>query len=176
MRKLIFFDRDGTLIIDKIYLNDPKGIEYLPGVFEGLKKLRDHGFSFVVVTNQSGIARGLVSIENLNQIHHNIRQDMALHGIDILNFYYAPYSVSSNHWMRKPNPGMIELGIKDYRGDRKKSWMVGDRLTDIQAGQKSQLRTAFLFGTEGAPQDSQNKPDILASSFGELCDQIIVQT
>ena len=65
-KKAIFFDRDGTLIVDKVYLNDPAAIEYLPGVFEALRFLRDAGFIFFVATNQSGVPRGLVQIKNLN--------------------------------------------------------------------------------------------------------------
>ncbi len=174
MRKIIFFDRDGTLIIDKIYLNDPEGIEYLPGVFDGLKKLKSQGYSFIIVTNQSGVARNLVTIENLEKIHQNMKRDFAEHDIEILAFYYAPYSVESNHWMRKPNPGMIELGLKEFDGDRNQSWMVGDRMTDIEAGLKSQLRTAFINGTE-SPSTSVFKPLVVSSDFKTLCDQIIVQ-
>ena len=82
MSKTIFFDRDGTLIIDRIYLNDPEQITYLDGVFEALQLLRDHGYQFVIVTNQSGVPRGLVTIENLNEIHRRITTQFANHGVN----------------------------------------------------------------------------------------------
>ena len=100
--KTVFFDRDGTLIIDKVYLNDPDAIEYLPGAFEALRRIRDAGFQMIIVTNQSGIARGLVTLKNLDEIHRRIGDEFARHGVFFKGFYYATYSVESNHFMRKP--------------------------------------------------------------------------
>ena len=173
MKKAVFFDRDGTLIIDKIYLNDPDAIEYLPGVFEGMKLLRDAGFEFVVVTNQSGVPRGLVQIENLDQIHKNIRNEMSKHGIDILNFYYAPHLVESNHHTRKPNPGMLEMGVQDFNIDPKQSWMIGDRMTDVEAGHRAGMKSIFIHGTE-EPSESKFAPaEFEAQNFLELCHFIL---
>lgn len=169
MRKVVFFDRDGTLILDRVYLNDPDDIVYLPGVMEGLRLLRDQGFEFIIVTNQSGVASGKVQLENLHEIHRRVRAELARHGIDVLNFYFAPFSVSSNHPMRKPNPGMLELGVLEYGVDRTSSWMVGDRMTDVEAGHRAQMRSIFLHGTE-EPVDGN--PDFIASSFMELCEFI----
>jgi len=107
MHKAIFFDRDGTLIVDKVYLNDVAQIEYLPGVFTALKRLQEAGFIFVIVTNQSGVARGIVSLSNLELIHQKIAADFAKNGIRFSGFYFAPHSVESNHHTRKPNPGML---------------------------------------------------------------------
>ena len=148
MEKAIFFDRDGTLIIDKIYLNDPDGIEYLPDAVEALQRLRDANFMFFVVTNQSGVARGIVSIENLEEIHHRMRQFFAAHGIAFSGFYYAPYSVESNHFMRKPNPGMILTAAEEHGIDLQKSWIIGDRTSDVEAGRRAGLRTVLLNGVE----------------------------
>lgn len=173
MRKVVFFDRDGTLIIDKIYLNDPDAIEYLPGVFEGMRKLRDKGFEFIVVTNQSGVPRGLVQLENLHQIHKNIRADMAREGIDILGFYFAPFSVESNHHFRKPNPGMLEAGSKDFNVDAKVSWMIGDRMTDVEAGHRANMKSIFIEGTEDPSESEFAPPEFIAKDFLELCDFII---
>jgi D-glycero-D-manno-heptose 1,7-bisphosphate phosphatase len=144
MRKAIILDRDGTFIIDKIYLNDAREIEYLPGCFEGLRRMRDLGFVFAVATNQSGIARGLVDIRNLYAIHERIRGDMAAQGIDFLGFYYAPYSVESNHYLRKPNPGMLETAAREHGLDLSQSWMIGDRDTDVLAGRAAGCRTILL--------------------------------
>ncbi len=175
MRKVVFFDRDGTLIYDKIYLNDPQQIEYLPGVNEGLRLLRDQGFEFVVVTNQSGVPRGLVDVENLNEIHRIIRSDFAAAGIDILGFYYAPFLVESGHPMRKPGPGMLEAGIKDFNIDRQTSWMVGDRMTDVEAGHRAQVKSVFLHGTED-PENSEFAPaEYYSHTFLDLSQYICEQ-
>lgn len=159
--KAVFLDRDGTLIIDAIYLNDPKKIQYLEGVFEGLKQIQDKGFKLLIVTNQSGVARGIVQIENLDKIHQTMRDDFAKHGVEISYFYYAPYSVESNHWMRKPNPGMLEAGVKDFDLDPTQCWMVGDRSSDIAAGNKMGIRSIFLTGTE----EPRPEYEFVASDF-----------
>ncbi len=87
----VFFDRDNTLIVDKIYLNDVTQVQYLPHVFNSLKRIRDAGYTIIVVTNQSGVAKGLVHLKNLHLIHQKIRADFAKNGIDIKGFYYAPF-------------------------------------------------------------------------------------
>ncbi len=172
-RKAIFLDRDGTIIIDKIYLNDPSKIEYLPGVFEALKELRDHGFYFVIVTNQSGVPRGLVDIKNLHRIHEIIAEDFAKHNIEFLQFYYAPYLVESNHPFRKPNPGMIEQAVKDYRLTTEGSWMIGDRMTDVESGHRAGCKSILLTGVE-TPEDSDfDPPEAFVNSLTAAKDIIL---
>ena len=175
MRKMVFLDRDGTIIVDEIYLNNPDEICYLPGVFEGCRKLRDQGFEFAIATNQSGIPRGKVQISQIREIHRRIKNEFARHGVEILSFYYAPFMPDSNHFMRKPNPGMIEEGLSDFNADRKSSWMAGDRLTDIIAGQRAGLRTVFLEGTEKIDRSpkAQYKPHFIAQNFLELTEFIL---
>ena len=176
MRNVIFFDRDGTLIEDKIYLNDPEQVVYLPGVFEGLKKLRDFGYEFIIVTNQSGVPRGLVDHDNLMQIHKNIRTDFAKDGIDILNFYHAPFLVESNHHWRKPNPGMLEAGIKDFDVNISTAWMIGDRMTDVEAGHRAGMKSIFMHGTEEPKTDLYKEAEFNAQNFTEVSQFIIENT
>lgn len=156
MKKTVFLDRDGTLIIDKVYLNDPDQIEYLPDVFEALVLLRDAGFQFIIVTNQSGVPRGLVTIENLDETHRRIRTEFGRHGVEFVGVYYAPYSVESEHPMRKPKPGMLLQGAKEHRADLAKSWMIGDRVSDVIAGARAGCKTVLLVGTEAV---AENAPD-----------------
>jgi D-glycero-D-manno-heptose 1,7-bisphosphate phosphatase len=162
LRKAIFLDRDGTLIIDKIYLNNPDKIEYLPHVFEALKKLAKAGYIFIVVTNQSGVARGLVQIENIEEIHRRISHAFELQGVSFAGYYYAPFSVESNHWMRKPNPGMLEKAASDHQIDLKQSWMIGDRMSDIVAGHAAGCRSILLPGedTSSAAGPLSVSPDL----------------
>ncbi|MBX9769677.1 MAG: HAD family hydrolase [Bdellovibrionales bacterium] len=171
MRKAIFFDRDGTLIQDKIYLNDPDNIEYLPGVVEALKTLRDLGFLFIVVTNQSGMAKGIVQIENLNKIHQKMTAFFASHGLDVSRYYYAPYNTDTNHRMRKPNPGMLETAKNDHNLDLRESWMIGDRWSDIAAGQTLGLKTIFLLGSED-PKSLKVTPNAIVSNLKDVADHI----
>ena len=155
--KTIFFDRDGTLIYDKVYLNDPDQIEYLPGAFEALKQLRDGGFQFVIVTNQSGIARGLVTLEKLSEIHARMRAEFLRHGLQFAGIYFSPHAADSNHPSRKPNPGML-LTARDELGlDLSRSWMIGDRMGDVEAGHRAGCKTVLLAGAE-VPSDSSFAP------------------
>lgn len=163
-KKAVILDRDGTLIIDKVYLNDPDQIEYLPHVFDALRLLRDDGFQFFVATNQSGIARRLVTIANLDEIHRRMRDRFAQHGIDLRAFYYAPHSVESNHPMRKPNPGMLLEVARDFGVDLSRSWMIGDRLSDVVAGKRAACRTILLAGTE-SPGAKGPHPDFIADDL-----------
>ncbi len=159
MQKAIFFDRDGTLIIDKVYLNDPEQVEYLPGVFTALKRLRDAGYIFVVVTNQSGVARGIVDLKNIELIHQKLKNDFAKNEIDFAGFYFAPHSVESNHHTRKPNPGMLEMASKDHNIDLSKSWIIGDRMTDVEAGRRAGTKSILLAGVDHPDKSQFEKPD-----------------
>ncbi len=156
--KAIFLDRDGTIIVDKIYLNDPDQIVYLPNAFEGLKLFKELGFRFFVATNQSGIPRGRVTLENLNEIHRRIGAECEKHGIKIEKFYYAPYMTDSGHYMRKPNPGMLEEGSKEFGIDLKESWMIGDKMIDVEAGHKAGARSILLTTNNEDPSISNFAP------------------
>ena len=158
--KAIFLERDGTLIEDQHYLNDPEQISYLPGVVQGLRQLRDVGFLLIVVTNQSGLARGLVRIQKLHEIHRCIRDFFARHGVDIKAFYWAPYLPESNHFCRKPNPGMLFQAAKDFQIDLRQSWMIGDQITDWQAGNQAGCRSLLLEGPRlrSLPETTQVPP------------------
>jgi D-glycero-D-manno-heptose 1,7-bisphosphate phosphatase len=171
MRKAVFLDRDGTIIIDKIYLNSVSEIEYLPKAIEGMKRMRDLGFEFVIATNQSGIARGLVDIKNLYAIHEKIREDLSKHGLDILGFYYAPYAVETNHYLRKPNPGMLLTAAKEHGIDLTKSWMIGDRTSDVDAGHNAGTR-AILLVPEGANEKHDDEPEAYCHDLVEAADVI----
>lgn len=154
----VILDRDGTLIVDRIYLNDPDQIQYLPGVFSALRLLRDHGFLFSVATNQSGVPRGLVDVRNLNEIHRRIRAKFASEGVDILSFHSAPYMTDNDHILRKPNPGMLLEAASWYDYDLSRSWMVGDRMTDVEAGHRAGMRSALLGASDNPTAWPQFQP------------------
>ncbi len=171
--KAVFLDRDGTLIEDKIYLNDPDQVVYLPGVFEALRLLRDQGFIFLIATNQSGVARGIVDIKNLYEIHRRIRARFAQEGVDLLSFYYAPYMTHTDHPQRKPNPGMLLRGALDHNVDLSQSWMVGDRMIDVEAGHRAGCRSVLLAGRESPEDSSYSPPEIWTSSLLEAAPKML---
>lgn len=153
----VILDRDGTLIVDLVYLNDPDKIEYLPGVFEALRLFRDHGFKLIVATNQSGVPRGLVDVQNLDEIHRRIRAKFASEGVDLLTFHSAPFMTNYNHPLRKPNPGMLLEAARQNNINLSSSWMIGDRMTDVEAGHRAGARSA-LIGVADPPEASEFAP------------------
>lgn len=169
-RPAVFLDRDGTLIVDLVYLNEPDRIEFLPGVFVAMRLLRDHGFVFCVTTNQSGVPRGLVDVRNLDEIHRRMQARLAGEGIDILSFHSAPYMTDFDHPLRKPNPGMLLEAGAWHRLDLAKSWMIGDRMTDVEAGHRAGALSA-LIGTADSPVHATfappeiHAPNLLTAAF-----------
>ena len=141
MKKAIFLDRDGTINVEKDYLHRIEDFVLEKGVIEGLKILRDLGYIFVVVTNQSGIARGYYSEEDVILLNKQINEILRKDGINIEKFYYCPhhpekgvgkYKVKCS--CRKPETGMLDEAVKDFDIDRAHSYMIGDNISDIKAG------------------------------------------
>jgi len=174
--RAVILDRDGTLIVDLVYLNDPNKIVYLPGVFEALRLFRDAGFLLFVATNQSGVPRGLVDVRNLDEIHRRVQAQFAGEGTDILSFHSAPYMTTVDHPMRKPNPGMLLEVATRYNIDVTESWMIGDRMTDVEAGHRAGMRSA-LIGTSEAPEDfaSFAPPEVHAMNLLLAAQEIVAR-
>lgn len=171
-KKLIIFDRDGTLIEDKVYLNDPSQIVFLPNIEKALRKFRDAGFEFVVATNQSGVPRGLVDLKNLYEIHRRIKAHFSSWGVEILNFYYAPFMTDSGNFYRKPHPGMLFEALRDYKAEAEKSWMIGDKMLDVEAGHRAGMRSA-LYGPFPIELENFDPPDVVSSDWLALAEMIL---
>jgi D,D-heptose 1,7-bisphosphate phosphatase len=146
--RAVFLDRDQTIIEDPGYISDPSLVKVLPGVDLAIKSLRQGGYLAVVVTNQSGIARGLLTVDMLDKIHGEMRRQLAAGGAHLDAVYYCPfhpegtvepYAVDSD--LRKPSPGMLLKAAGDLDIDLSGSWMVGDGARDIEAGQRAGCRT-----------------------------------
>ncbi|HUU23640.1 MAG TPA: D-glycero-beta-D-manno-heptose 1,7-bisphosphate 7-phosphatase [Phycisphaerae bacterium] len=146
--KAVFLDRDNTLIEDPGYLSDPSAVKLLPGVELALKSLVQAGYKLAVVTNQSGIARGLLTEEALEKIHAEMRRQLSEKDAHLDAIYYCPhhpegtiegYAIESE--LRKPKPGMLLQAAKELDLDLSQSWMVGDSPRDIEAGQRAGCRT-----------------------------------
>ena len=169
--KAVFLDRDGTIIKDKAYLNKASEVEYLPNAMEGLQLWSQAGFLLIVATNQSGVAQGLIQLEQLEAIHGRMRCDCASQGVDIVHFYYAPYLADSGHPCRKPGAGMLLQAALDFQLDLKKSWMIGDRQTDVQAGIAAGTQTVFITGTSPLPDKYQ--PTYVADHLKEAAEKTL---
>jgi len=146
--KAIFLDRDNTLIEDPGYLADPQAVKLLPGVELALKSMAQAGFKLIVVTNQSGIARGMLTQETLGKIHAEMRRQLAEHDAHVDGIYYCPFhpegtvpEFAKDSDLRKPRPGMLFWAAKEHDIDLTVSWLVGDSARDIEAGQRAGCRT-----------------------------------
>lgn len=170
----VFFDRDGTLIEDKVYLNDPENIVYLPGVFLALHRLFHAGFQLVIVSNQSGVAKGLVTLPNLQEIHNRIRGEFSKHGVSFANIYFSVHASGSDHPSRKPNPGMLLDADLDFGVDFSRSWMVGDRMLDVEAGHRAKCRS-ILLGKKENPTDFKDwsPPEFIAGDLEKAAQFIL---
>ncbi len=150
----VFLDRDGVLTKEKGYVVSPEDMEIFPYARECVRRIREKGFIAIVVTNQGGIAKGLFTEETLGEMNDRlIRQT----GVDAV--YYCPHhpegcmeGYAGICTCRKPSMGMLEAARKDFTVDMDKSWMVGDRASDILTGKNAGIRTILLesgYGTAG---------------------------
>jgi D-glycero-D-manno-heptose 1,7-bisphosphate phosphatase len=149
--RAVFLDRDGTLIEDMEWAARPEQIRILGGVARGLARLAAAGYKLVVVTNQSGIARGLLTEEDLNLFHQTLDEQLDLLGARVDVYYTCPHYPDPSQARRqelaiecdcrKPKPGLLLQAAKDLDLDLPNSWMVGDMWRDIQAGKAAGVRT-----------------------------------
>ncbi len=154
MRKAVFLDRDGCIIEDKDFLTDPSEIRMLPGVAEGLRRLERAGFLLLIVSNQSGVARGYLDETRLEEIHERLTEMLLEQGVRVAGIYYCPhlpegtvarYAIECD--CRKPKPGMLLEAAKEHDVDLSVSYMVGDMLRDVEAGAAAGCR-GILIGEE----------------------------
>ena len=153
MDKIVFLDRDGTINEEVEYLYRHSDLVLLPGVAEELKRLKDHGFKLVVVTNQAGVARGYYKEEDVISLHQYLNSLLSEKGAEIDHFFYCPhhpvhgigeYKKECN--CRKPETGMFEMAEGFFQVDKAHSYMIGDKILDTEAGRRYGVK-GILVGT-----------------------------
>lgn len=152
--RAVFLDRDGTLIFDPGYLADPAGVRLLPGVPEALRRLRAAGFLLVIVSNQSGIARGLYTADDLVRVDQRVKEVIAAENIVFDMVKYCPHGPEAGCACRKPAPGMLREAAAELGVSLADSVMVGDKVADVLAGLAAGCRRNFLL----APHPPANLP------------------
>jgi D-sedoheptulose 7-phosphate isomerase len=135
-RKAVFIDRDDTIAKDVPYCSKPEDLKLFPGVGKAIKKLNDAGFLVVLVTNQSGIARGYFNEDMLVNIHAKLERDLEEDGAKLDAIYYCPHHPDEKCSCRKPATGMIERAVKDLGIDLRSSYVIGDGNGDIEMGER----------------------------------------
>ena len=144
MRPALFCDRDGTLIVDQHYPKDPSRVALLPGVPEALRELQTAGFLLVLVSNQSGVARGLLTRAEAAAVHKEFVRQLSVYGVCLDACYYCFHGPADACACRKPQPGMLLQAAHEHPIALSKSWMVGDKHSDMQAAYSAGvMRLAF---------------------------------
>jgi D-glycero-D-manno-heptose 1,7-bisphosphate phosphatase len=144
MKKALFLDRDNTLIVDKVYLADPAGVEILPGVRDGLQRALDLGYQLFLFTNQSGIGRGYHSLEDTHRVNVRMEELIGLPRPLFVEIGIAPESPDQPSLYRKPSPRFIQEMIAKHALDPAGCIMVGDRESDIEAGVNAGIAGAAI--------------------------------
>nr|AHZ45560.1 histidinol phosphatase-related protein [uncultured bacterium] len=172
MRPAIFLDRDGTLIEDVDYLSALDQMILFPWTVDALRLLSRAGFLIVVVTNQSAVARGMVTEDFIHETHAELNERLARGGTHIDAFYFCPYHPEAplahyrrNARCRKPEPGMIEDAARDLTIDLTRSWMVGDRWIDVATGRGAGVRAVLVKSGHAARTREAATPGIEADAI-----------
>ncbi len=179
MNKAIFTDKDGTLIKNVPYNVDPSFIELQPFAGEALKQLQDEGYQIIVISNQSGVARGLFDEEKLRDVQEELARQLASCGVELKDFYYCPHLPEGkgpierycfNCTCRKPKPGLLLKAATAHSIDLEQSWMIGDILNDTEAGNRAGCKT-MLFDNGGETEwelNEERMPNKIAKSMEEI--------
>jgi len=171
-RRAVFIDRDGTIIVEKVYLSDPDGVEVIPGAIDAMKALRNAGFAIVVVTNQAGIGRGLYTVDDYHAVAARVTEKLAARGLDVAGTYFCPHHPDATGPCdcRKPGTGMYRKAAEDHDLALADSFYVGDKVSDVLAaheleGQGVLVRTGYGNEHEAdAPDDVWVVDDLAAAA------------
>jgi D-glycero-D-manno-heptose 1,7-bisphosphate phosphatase len=161
-RPAVFLDRDGTVIEQVHYLSKPEQVKLLPDSGEAIKQLRKAGFACILVTNQAAVGHGLLTEENLREIHQVLIDQLAQQGAELDGFYYCTKTSSLKdrtvveYYDRKPGPGMLFKAAMELQLDLKRSWMIGDMISDLLAGYHANCNGLIRVATGPELKESEN--------------------
>ena len=174
MKRAAFLDRDGTLNVQPPphqYVTDVRDLELIPGAIEGAAQLAAAGYLLAVVSNQRGLARGLLDEAVLGSIEGVIQEELAAHGARIEAFRYCPHDLDTGCDCRKPRPGMLLELAEELGVDLGSSWMIGDSGTDVEAGALVCCRTALIGDDAG-----DLRPDVTAPSLATVAPLVLARS
>ena len=181
MRPAVFLDRDGTIIVSIHYLADPELVRLIDGAARAIRALRSAGYALVVVSNQSAVGRGMLSVERLFEVHDAMCRRLAEKGASLDGFYFCAAVPASDdrtaieHPDRKPGPGMLLRASIDLDLDLSRSWMIGDMVSDVLAGRNAGCMGSILVRSGlGLPEDLGGLADVpIAADIMEAVDMIL---
>jgi D,D-heptose 1,7-bisphosphate phosphatase len=174
MNRAVFLDRDGTIAKDVHYCSRVEDFQLLPTVPEAVRLLNESGFKVIVVTNQSGIARGYFTEETLAQIHQKMKNELALYGAQIDAIYYCPHHPDDGCECRKPKPKLILQAAEEHQISLNLSYVVGDMEQDVEAGKAAGCNTV-LITVDAHPTQNDQLPDKITQNLLEAAKWIVEQ-
>lgn len=171
--KAAFIDRDGVINEERNYVHRISDFVLLPGVVEGLSLLRKAGYRLIVVTNQAGIARGYYGQAEMDRLHDHLRELLAEQGVSLDAIYFCPHhpqgsvgSLAIECDCRKPSPGLLLKAAKDFDLNLATSVLIGDKLSDIQAGKRARVgRTAIVESGHKVGRTARLEADVVAADL-----------
>jgi D-glycero-D-manno-heptose 1,7-bisphosphate phosphatase len=159
--RAVFLDRDGVLIEDKHYLHRVEEVVFTPGMISGLKRLAAAGFQLIIVTNQSGVGRGYFTMADVEKVHAHITAEFQKHGVTVQKIYVAPEAPDQPSRGRKPSPQFLFDARDEFGIDLASSFIVGDKLIDLECGWNAGVRKSILVRTGyGQKTEQRNVAEI----------------
>lgn len=164
MHPAIFLDRDGTIIEDRNYLSHPEQVVIFPGAAPALRDLQAAGFKLFIVSNQSGVGRGYFSIADVEKVNDHICQEFGRNGVKFEKIYIAPEAPDAPSRGRKPSPQFLFDARDEFGINLAVSYMIGDKMIDLQCGWNARLRKSILVRTGyGAQVERDGGPELKAA-------------
>jgi D-glycero-D-manno-heptose 1,7-bisphosphate phosphatase len=154
-RAAVFLDRDGTIVVERGYLSEAGGIELLPGVAEGLRQLQAAGWAVLVVSNQSGVGRGLFPPSRVHEVMARLRIELRAQGVELDGIYFCPHRPEDGCACRKPGTRLLERAAADHLLRLRRSVMVGDKLLDVETGQRAGGRGVLVRTGYGREEEAR---------------------
>lgn len=179
MRRAVFLDRDGTLNEDPGYFHEADKLVILPGVPEALQNLKAAGFLLIVITNQGAIGKGMYPLKDMQDVHEALQVRLAPFDAQIDAFFYCPHVEEENCPCRKPKPGMIIAARDKFDIELGESYVVGDKISDLEAGRAAGCHTVLVLTGHGKGEQEEarakrlNVADIVVKDMGRAAKAIV---
>jgi D-glycero-D-manno-heptose 1,7-bisphosphate phosphatase len=164
MNRAVFLDRDGTIIEEKEYLRDPDQVVIFPGAPQALKRLANAGFKLFIVSNQSGVGRGYFTMADVDRVNERLVGLLARDGVRFEKIYIAPEAPELPSRGRKPSPQFLFDARDEFGVDLSESYMVGDKLIDLECGWNAGVKKSILVRTGYGAQFERSNPQALAEA------------
>ncbi|PLY06745.1 MAG: D-glycero-beta-D-manno-heptose-1,7-bisphosphate 7-phosphatase [Arcobacter sp.] len=168
MYKAVFLDRDGVVNIEKDYLYKIEDFEFVDGLFQSLKYLQELGYKLFIITNQSGIARKYYTIDDFNQLTSWMLNEFEKNGIKISQVELCPHGPDDNCSCRKPKTAMIENILKNFPLDLEKSWLIGDKSSDIKCARNSNIKNTIQVKSGHSFDETKSEADYICNSIKDI--------